>query len=197
MDSVGRMLREAREARGMTLEDVARATRIPLTSLQRVEEDALDELPAPVYARGFVRAYAKTVGLDPAEAMSLLGPLEGPQGHPVEPAADQPVEEGETETGHYGVVLARASGRRRGRVSWTHVLLVLLAAGMVVAGWLMVGRRGLVGGGAEESSPSSTVPGSGTTAPDAADDEDAGGSTGEPGGTRPADGPSAPDGPTR
>jgi hypothetical protein len=71
--SIGARLRREREALGMSLEEVARATRIPTASLERVEADRFDDLPGEVFVRGFLRAYAKTVGLDPDDVLAAYG----------------------------------------------------------------------------------------------------------------------------
>lgn len=60
------MLRRARAQAGLTLTDIAERTKIRPGILTDVEEDAHDRLPALTYTLGFVKAYARTVGLDPA-----------------------------------------------------------------------------------------------------------------------------------
>lgn len=65
--SIGGRLRAAREARGLSLQDVANQSRIPLRHLQNIELEEWDELPAVTYCVGFARAYANAVGLDGAE----------------------------------------------------------------------------------------------------------------------------------
>lgn len=64
---VGERLRAAREARKMSLEDVANQTRVPLRHLEAIERADWDELPAPTYSIGFAKAYAECVGLDRQE----------------------------------------------------------------------------------------------------------------------------------
>lgn len=61
---VGVQLREARVAKGIGLDDIAKSTRIPLRKLENIENAEYDALPAPTYAIGFVKAYARAVGLD-------------------------------------------------------------------------------------------------------------------------------------
>ena len=61
MESIGRYLKGMREARGMSVEEIARATRIPVSSIELVEGDHFDDLPGEVFARGFLRAYARAV----------------------------------------------------------------------------------------------------------------------------------------
>jgi hypothetical protein len=66
--SVSERLRGAREARGIDLFRVERDTKIRMKYLTAMEQGAFDELPADVYARGFLRNYASYLGLDPDEA---------------------------------------------------------------------------------------------------------------------------------
>lgn len=67
VNSIGSRLRAAREARGMTLDDVATRTRVPLRHLHHIESGDWDALPAPTYSVGFVRSYANSVGLNGTE----------------------------------------------------------------------------------------------------------------------------------
>jgi cytoskeletal protein RodZ len=61
---VGQQLHAAREAKGLSLEQVAAETRIPLRHLVAMEAGDFAKLPGRTYAVGFARTYAKTVGLD-------------------------------------------------------------------------------------------------------------------------------------
>ena len=65
--SVGERLRVAREAAGLTLEDIATSTRIPTRHLESLETGDFSRLPAPTYTIGFAKNYAAAVGLDRAE----------------------------------------------------------------------------------------------------------------------------------
>lgn len=65
--SVGERLRAAREAKGLSLDDVARQTRIPVRHLEHIEREEWDALPAITYSVGFARSYANTVDLDGAQ----------------------------------------------------------------------------------------------------------------------------------
>ncbi len=69
--SLGVWLRSQREARGVSLRDIADSSKISLRYLEALEQDRLDVLPAPVFAKGFLREYARVVGLDPDEAVNL------------------------------------------------------------------------------------------------------------------------------
>jgi hypothetical protein len=62
--AVGRTLREARTERGVELSEVERATKIRVKFLEAMEDDRWEDLPAPVYARGFLDIYSRYLGLD-------------------------------------------------------------------------------------------------------------------------------------
>lgn len=62
--TVGALLAEARAAKGRELADVARETRVPLRHLMAIEADDHESLPALPYALGFVKTFARTVGLN-------------------------------------------------------------------------------------------------------------------------------------
>jgi cytoskeletal protein RodZ len=66
MEPVGQFLRRHREERQMSVEEIARSTRVPMDSVTRIEADQFDELPGEVFVRGFLKSYARAVGL-PAE----------------------------------------------------------------------------------------------------------------------------------
>jgi curved DNA-binding protein CbpA len=61
----GARLRRSRLRRGMEIEDIARVTKVSPTYVRFIEEERFADLPARVYVRGFVSAYASCVGLDP------------------------------------------------------------------------------------------------------------------------------------
>ena len=61
-----------REARGLTLEDAERDTRISRRYLQALESEQFEVIPAPVYARGFLRSYSQYLGLDPQETLAMF-----------------------------------------------------------------------------------------------------------------------------
>jgi cytoskeleton protein RodZ len=63
--TVGALLAEARAATGRELADLARETRVPLRHLMAIEADDHESLPALPYALGFIKTFARTVGLNP------------------------------------------------------------------------------------------------------------------------------------
>jgi cytoskeletal protein RodZ len=69
---VGSYLRKQREARGMSVAELSRATKIKEASLLALEEARFGELPARVFIVGWVGAYARAVGADPVAAVEML-----------------------------------------------------------------------------------------------------------------------------
>ncbi|MXZ47457.1 MAG: PASTA domain-containing protein [Chloroflexi bacterium] len=83
-DGLGEWLRTSREERGYDFDRVERDTRISRGYIEAMERDQFDTLPAPVYARGFVRSYARYLGLDEEEALARM-PRELPRPPGLEP----------------------------------------------------------------------------------------------------------------
>ena len=73
MDSLGTYLRQERELKQISLEEIAQTTRIPIRMLQHIEDDQLDHLPGEVFARGFLRSYARTIEVDADAVLARFG----------------------------------------------------------------------------------------------------------------------------
>lgn len=69
MESIGPWLRRERELRNIDLIEVADRTRIPVTQLERLEDERFAELPGEVFVKGYLRAYARAVGLSADEVV--------------------------------------------------------------------------------------------------------------------------------
>lgn len=69
-ETVGEMLLGAREKKGLPLEVVSQDTKIPVSTLQYLETDNFEAIPAKVYATGFLKIYAQILGLDPAQVIN-------------------------------------------------------------------------------------------------------------------------------
>ena len=119
MSELGQWLREARQAKGLSLEMVEAETRIRSPFLTALEEDNYDELPAEVHTKGFLRNYALFLGLDPAEALEKYERREASRQDGA-PSLFRPLE----------VTLFRVTGERL-RI---RLLLVLLIVALLTAG---------------------------------------------------------------
>jgi cytoskeletal protein RodZ len=72
MPALGERFRAARDARGLTLSDVSEQIRIRSVYLAAIEEENWTAIGAPVYVRGFLRTYARFLGLDPEEVVAAF-----------------------------------------------------------------------------------------------------------------------------
>src|SRR5436309_461680 len=70
MGEFGDKFRKAREAKNLSLDDVSNVTKISSRMLQAIEREHFDQLPGGVFNKGFIRAYAKHLGLDDEEAIT-------------------------------------------------------------------------------------------------------------------------------
>ena len=88
MRALGEEFRAAREARGLSLSDVAEHIHIRSVYLQALENEDWSAIGAPVYTRGFIRTYARFLGLDPESAVQRFN--ESGSGAPPAPTAPGP-----------------------------------------------------------------------------------------------------------
>jgi cytoskeletal protein RodZ len=68
----GTLLKEEREKRKISLSEISNATKLSVSALQLMEKGNLDDLPPDVFVRGFIRSYARTVGISSNEPLELL-----------------------------------------------------------------------------------------------------------------------------
>lgn len=129
--SVGTLLRQLRESRGVSLEEIARATRVNSSYLHALEADDFASLPVAVFTRGFIRAYCQALGEPPDAALALFdGRLEpAPATASGTPATDTP-----RPATPRAVTPPRASGepapKNRGPVLVSFILLVVLGVAL-------------------------------------------------------------------
>jgi cytoskeleton protein RodZ len=74
-DSLGNYLRQERERQQVSLQAMAAATKIQLKFLEALEHDAYDQLPAPPFVVGFLRAYAQYIAIDPEMVLTAYRSL--------------------------------------------------------------------------------------------------------------------------
>ncbi len=116
-ESLGQYLRREREARGISLREIAKNTRVRESLLKALEEDRHDLLPASTIVKGFLNAYAKHVGLNPHDLiLRYQNALQGQPAPSTEPPTPKKVEE-----------------RPKRRWSW----LGFIVAGVVVLGLIL------------------------------------------------------------
>lgn len=113
MPGLGEELRAAREARNLSLSDVSEQIHIRSVYLQSIEEERWASIAAPVYVRGFIRTYARCLGLDPEAAVERFN-----------------ASLGDVEATRPAPVLAMPVRARRGTSPW--LLLSILAAVVLV-----------------------------------------------------------------
>ncbi|MGZ4811521.1 MAG: helix-turn-helix domain-containing protein [Terriglobales bacterium] len=139
MGSFGDRLHRERELRGITLEEIAEATKIGTRSLRALEEQDFDKLPGGIFNRGFVRAYARYLGLDEDQAVAdyqtaineaaAAGNLSRQ-----EPAAPPPT---------VGEPIAEAEQREPLHLPLGAILTVILIVALLIAGWRYYAKYGV------------------------------------------------------
>ena len=93
MGSFGARLKREREQRKVTLDDISVSTKIGTRLLRALEEEHFDQLPGGIFNKGFVRAYARHLGLDEEQAIADYLEASGanPPGVPSEAIEKKPV----------------------------------------------------------------------------------------------------------
>ena len=104
MGTLGTYLREARETRGFDLREAAQQTRISVNYLKAIESEDFSKLPGEVFVKGFLKSYAKFLGLSEADVMQRYGDIKTPPVQAQAAAAaraEQPPAAAETVMGKY------------------------------------------------------------------------------------------------
>src|SRR5262252_8170118 len=70
MTNFGASFKKARESKGISLDQIAKQTRISTRFLTAIENEEFHLLPGGIFSRGFVRSFAEAVGLDPDQAVA-------------------------------------------------------------------------------------------------------------------------------
>ncbi|MFP5285973.1 MAG: helix-turn-helix domain-containing protein [Thermoanaerobaculia bacterium] len=129
----GDWLRRQREMREISLRDIADRTKISLRYLEAMEADRFDLLPAPIFAKGFLREYARYVGLSPDEVVNHYLSVQQPGA-------------GEEEDKKDATLAGQRPHRPKPVRNWTYglflALAVLVLIGIVAAlAWYVQNRR--------------------------------------------------------
>jgi len=151
MGSFGDRLKKEREQRGITLDDISLNTKIGTRLLRALEEEKFDQLPGGIFNKGFVRAYARHVGLDEeqtvADYMSAAGatppqpaeqegafPIQVPQERKAPPKAPPSPDRRIHTTGESSRRDAAAD------IPWGILAVVLLVIAIALAAWSYLHR---------------------------------------------------------
>src|SRR5216110_1654397 len=118
---IGPALRQARLARGKSIEEASRETRIRPEYLQALERERFEALIGDVYVRGFLRSYSTYLGLDPDHVLSVYNRHFGPPKPMVPEAPAAPVRSHLSAHPHL-------PNLRRHPPSWAFLIAVALAA---------------------------------------------------------------------
>jgi cytoskeleton protein RodZ len=130
VESFGARLKREREQQGMQLEGVAAATKIGVRMLQALEEERFGQLPGGIFNKGFVRAYARHLGLDEEQAIAdYLAAAGGPapSKEPEAVLADLAARAVEIRPG--------TEPRRSGDIPWGKLSVLLLVVAVAFALW--------------------------------------------------------------
>ena len=120
MTDFGGKLREAREARGVSLRQIAANTKISVGALEALERDEISKLPGGIFSRSFVRSYAAEVGLDPEQTVAEF--LQRFHSETLPDPAVNLISDEET---------AQATERRAAGIAFSAILAVIVFGGIV------------------------------------------------------------------
>ncbi|HEV2620275.1 MAG TPA: helix-turn-helix domain-containing protein [Acidobacteriaceae bacterium] len=137
MAAFGEELRRAREERGVAVETICDATKVPARHIRALEAGALDQLPGGVFRRGFVRSYLHVLGLEEAAWMQRFEQSCRESGMR-DPAEMEWVPFAEN------VRNSRMAPRRRIGFRATVIVIVLLIAVAAWCGWRLKTHRPLI-----------------------------------------------------
>ena len=158
MASFGERLRKEREQRGITLDDIALTTKIGTRLLRALEEEKFDQLPGGIFNKGFIRAYARHVGIDEEQAIADYMSAAGGSGPSVTAdaqAAAKPPERLPEPVPGPRIQLVR-EGRRRDAVReipWGLLAAALLLIALAFASWSYYHREQRVNQNLGETPP--------------------------------------------
>jgi cytoskeleton protein RodZ len=128
----GEQLRQAREAKKITLQEIAATTKISCRALQALEDEHFSQLPGGIFNKGFVRAYARYVGLDEDKMLAAYQSAAKVEGSP---ETDMQALSNQVDTARAGTLDSSVSGT-------TVVGIVALIVALLLGGlWLREQRK--------------------------------------------------------
>ena len=140
MGSFGDRLRKEREQRGITLDDISLNTKIATRLLRALEEEKFDQLPGGIFNKGFVRAYARHVGIDEDQAVAdYMSTVDANENNTVagEPEHPQPTERQPEAQQEAQIRVVREARQRDSSadIPWGLLAILLLLIALAFASW--------------------------------------------------------------
>jgi len=126
MPSFGEQLRRERERRSISLDDISVSTKISTRLLRALEEDHFEQLPGGIFNKGFIRAYAKCVGLDEDQIVADYLVASGEDQPVPAPLPEAPPRREEFQAQH---------DEKAWSIPWGSLAIVLLIAAIGLAIW--------------------------------------------------------------
>src|SRR5262245_20988466 len=127
----GRMLREARERKGVSLRQIANATKISVAVLEGLERNDISRLPGGIFGRAFVRSFASEVGLDPeATIQEFIAQFRSDTVTAGHPSSSERFEDGEA-----------LESRRRTALTFLALIVLGLPIAAATVYFTLAGRR--------------------------------------------------------
>lgn len=127
MASFGMRLKQEREKKSVTLDDISLTTKISTRMLRALEEEQFDQLPGGIFNKGFIRAYARCLGMDEEQAIAdyLAATGVSPLAKPFENNDQPPILEPPS----------RERNDNGAGLPWGRLAVALLIVALGVAGW--------------------------------------------------------------
>jgi len=148
MPSFGEQLKREREKRSITLDDISATTKISTRLLRALEEDHFEQLPGGIFNKGFVRAYAKSVGLDADQIVADYLVASGEDQPAPTPLPEAPLRREEVEV----------RDEKAWSVPWGTLAVVLLMVALGLALWRNRHREETTDQPAATPAPQASVP---------------------------------------
>jgi cytoskeleton protein RodZ len=153
VSSFGAQLKEEREKQGVTLEDISLSTKIGTRMLRALEEEHFDQLPGGIFNKGFIRAYARCLGMDEEQAIADYLAATG-----ASPAARKPENDQAPDLSPVLEPPPREPGKSPG-LPWGALAVALLIVALGFAGWGFYSRE------PEKAAPDSAPPAANSPSP--------------------------------
>nr|WP_062050839.1 helix-turn-helix domain-containing protein [Bacillus sp. JCM 19034] len=148
MSELGQHLKETREQKNISLDDLQRTTKIQKRYLSAIEEGQYDRLPGQFYARAFIKTYAETIGLDPEE---LFDQFKHELPNPRQETVQVPTRSKRSN-------VARPKKRSKSQPVLTTLLTIVILA-IIAVGAIIIIQNNSAKDGAEQPDNSSNVEG--------------------------------------